>query len=69
MSRITYTVSSASDTWNVVHGLGKFVSTDVFVDKNSTLTKILPKSVEYVSDNEVKITFTNPESGKVVICS
>jgi hypothetical protein len=70
MSRFTYTVKSASDVWNITHDLGKFVSTDIFVFRNGTeLTKMLPKSVEYISDNEVRVTFTNPESGKAVICS
>ena len=70
MSRYTYVVKGASDVWNITHDLGKYVSTDIFVERYDTgLTKILPKSVEYISDNEVRVTFTNPESGKAVICS
>ena len=69
MARYNFTIKGASDVWNVVHGLGKYVSTDVFVFRNGDLTKILPKSVEYVSDDEIKITFSNPESGKATVCS
>ena len=69
MSRFTHTVTTASNVWNITHGLGKYVSTDIFVYRNSELTKILPKSVEYISNDEVKVTFTNQESGKAVICN
>lgn len=70
MARFTYTVNAQSDVWNITHDLGKYVTTDVFVLRNETdQVKILPKSVEYISDAEVRITFSSPESGKAIICN
>lgn len=60
--------STASTIWDVKHDLGKKVVTDVFLDNgDGTFEKVLPYSEIVVSDNEIKISFSNPESGKVVV--
>lgn len=67
--RKTIEVVNPSVNWVITHNLNKHVTTDVFVMREGSLTKILPKAVEYLNLQQVRITFTEPESGKVIIAS
>lgn len=67
--RKTIDIINPSTNWVITHNLNKHVTTDVFVMRDGSLTKILPNSVEYLNLQQVRITFTAPEIGKVIIAS
>lgn len=50
--------------WLISHNLNRDVICDVSVNVGNTLQKILPKSIEVVDLDTVKVTFTVPLSGK-----
>ena len=58
-----YEQSVASDTWDVVHKLGKYPSVSV-VDSGGNL---VDGEVKYVTNNRISITFTSPFSGKAYL--
>ena len=55
--------SAASNTWVIVHGLGKFPSVTV-VDSGNT---VVVGNVSYDSPNQVSITFEASFSGKAYL--
>ena len=55
----THTQAVASDTWTVVHGLGKYPAVTV-VD---TARDVVIGDVEYLDTNTVELRFTAPFSG------
>lgn len=52
--------SSASNVWNVIHNLGKNPAVST-VDSSG---KVVYGNIEHITDNEMKITFNYPFSGK-----
>ncbi len=59
----SHTQETAADTWVVNHKLGVHPIVDVSVDIEGTLTKIIPATVEVISENTVRITFTKAFTG------
>lgn len=55
----TFTQSSSSSTWDVAHNLNKFPSVSVVDSAKSAVVG----SVEYINENELRITFSAPFSG------
>lgn len=51
---------SASDTWNITHGLSKYPAVTVIDSTN----KVVVGEVEYIDTNNCKIYFENQFSGK-----
>lgn len=56
--------SIPADEWNIVHGFGRAVVVDVFLqlDGWETPRKVMPEDVKLVNANTIKITF----AGRVV---
>lgn len=50
--------------WLIKHDLGRDVIADVSVEVDGEMQKILPKSIEVVDDNNVKVSFSVPFKGK-----
>lgn len=63
----THFQTTSSAEWLISHNLNRKVICDVYVDENSTLVKIIPSTVEYVSENQIKVIFTNPRTGRVKV--
>jgi len=58
-----FTQSIPSDTWSIVHNLGKFCSVEVVSDSNV----IKYGNVTYTDSNKLTITFSAPFSGKAYL--
>lgn len=56
-----------STEWVFQHNLNRLVTSDVFIDKNGAKYKILPLSVEVVDLNQIKVTFSQPQTGLVKV--
>ena len=56
----TFTQSTAADTWNITHNLGKFPSVSV-VDSGNT---IVYGNIDYIDNNSLTITFSAAFGGK-----
>ena len=56
----TFTQSTATNTWNITHNLGKFPSVSV-VDSGNT---IVYGNIDYIDNNSLTITFSAAFSGK-----
>ena len=56
----TFTQSTAADTWNITHNLGKFPSVSV-VDSGNT---IVYGDIDYIDNNSLTITFSAAFGGK-----
>ena len=56
----TFTQSTATNTWNITHNLGKFPSVSV-VDSGNT---VVYGNIDYTSENALTITFSAAFSGK-----
>ena len=56
----TFTQSTATDTWNITHNLGKFPSVSV-VDSGNT---IVYGDIDYIDNNSLTITFSAAFGGK-----
>jgi hypothetical protein len=56
----TFTQSTATDTWNITHNLGKFPSVSV-VDSGNT---IVYGNIDYIDNNSLTITFSAAFGGK-----
>ena len=60
-----------SAVWDVQHNLGTtslIFSTMVFLNGTSNpIEKLNPKRIEFVNDNRVRVYFTNPQAGRIVI--
>ena len=64
----TQTFDTPSDTWVVNHNLGRFVTSDVFVDDGAgRKVKVFPQSVVHVSETVLRITFSSPKVGYVKV--
>lgn len=65
--------STAATTWTITHNLNlpaPWIGLwQAFVDRSDAVETIVPASVEFVSANSVKLTFTNAESGYFIIRS
>lgn len=59
--------STPAAVWTVTHNLGLAAPWiglwQAFVDRDGAVKTIVPSSVEFISANSMKVTFTNPESG------
>lgn len=55
----TFTQSSSSSTWDITHNLNKFPSVSVVDSAKS----VVVGSVQYINENELRITFSAPFSG------
>jgi hypothetical protein len=60
-----FTQATPAITWTVTHNLGRKPVSDVMINFNGRLQKMLPLSVVYVNDNQLQINFTSAHSGKV----
>lgn len=56
-----------STEWIFQHDLNRLVTSDVFINANGAKYKIMPLSVEVVDLNQIKITFSQPQSGEVKV--
>jgi hypothetical protein len=55
-----YIQNTPSNIWNITHGLNKYPSVTII----DTANTIVEGDVVYMNENEVKITFSAPFSGK-----
>jgi hypothetical protein len=56
--------SAPSALWSINHNLGVFPVTDVMVDYNGVLTKIIPMGINVIDLNNVEIHFSTPYTGQ-----
>ena len=64
----TQTFNTPSTTWDVTHNLGKFVTSDVFIDDGAgRKVKVFPQDVIHISDSVLRITFSSPKIGYVKV--
>lgn len=49
--------------WAIEHNMGDYPVVDVYISVNGVVNKVIPRSVAYVDNNTVNITFTGPQSG------
>ena len=56
-----------ASTWLIVHNLDRDVICDCSIYVDGTLQKILPKSIELVDMNTVKVSFSTAFKGKARI--
>lgn len=56
---LTHTQSVPADEWNIVHGFGRAVVVDVYLQLPGwpTPQKVVPSDVKLVNDNTIKILF------------
>ena len=62
----------ASTTWDIAHNMGGnggqgLAIVDTLIDIDGTLVKSLPLGVEIVDANNVRITFSAPQSGVAIV--
>lgn len=55
--------ASASATWTIVHNLGRKPVSDILVDFEGSLQKILPLYFTYPDDNTMVVTFASAHTG------
>jgi hypothetical protein len=58
-----YSQLSASSTWNIIHNLDKYPSV-MIVDSANT---VVIGNIEYISNNELELTFLSEFSGKAYL--
>jgi hypothetical protein len=64
----THEQTTASDTWTITHNLRlNQPVVNVWVDLDSTLTRIYPSNVNASDSNTVVISFSSPQTGKAII--
>ena len=59
-----YEQPMANAVWTINHNLKRPVVVDVFVNFQGTLQKIMPKNVVQVNDNQLRVEFSRPMTGK-----
>lgn len=59
-----YEQSTPSQTWVINYPFTGSASVDIAVDLNGVLTKIIPQSVNQISQNRVDVVFSQPYTGK-----
>lgn len=67
MNSFNFSQTTPLDTWDITHDLGSGVITDVMVNINGDLQKIMPGGVEHIDDNRIIIRFSQPMTGAVRI--
>lgn len=63
MKPITFTQSTPASQWTITHGFGYKPAVDVMVDDGPGRVKMMPAVVRHVNDQQMILTFNNPESG------
>jgi hypothetical protein len=70
MRSYNHTQSTADTDWIIVHDLAQScTASDVNVNINGHLEKILPLSVVPIDDNTLTVSFTTPFTGVVRVIS
>lgn len=56
---LTHVQEVPADEWNIVHGFGRAVAVDVYLQLPGWATpqKVMPSDVKMVNDNTIKILF------------
>jgi hypothetical protein len=62
-SNMQFDQTEAASTWTINHGLNCKPVVAVYVNYENKLQEILPGSIEYPSDSQVVIRFSQPFSG------
>ena len=65
MNTYNHIQSEPSTEWTIDHNLSGYPVTDVMIDLNGKIQKVLPKAVEYVDPNTVIVRFTEERTGTV----
>jgi hypothetical protein len=64
----THRQTVAADTWNIAHNMNVKPTVQVYVIRaNNEYERIMPKEIQIVDDNHVKILFSVPMIGKVIL--
>ena len=65
---LNFVVDDASTEWIITHDRNtKDIIVYTYVEIDNQLNLIIPLSVEFISDNSIKIKFSTPQIGKVII--
>lgn len=62
-----HTQSTATDTWVIVHNLNSYPAVDVFIDYQSTVQKVVPRSIVYTDANTCTVSFASAQTGKATV--
>ena len=63
-----FSFDTPATEWIVNHGLGKYVTSDVFLfDANNRPAKALPLELIYIDENTVKVVFSQPQRGFIKV--
>lgn len=62
-----FTQSTAADTWVIVHNLNCYPTVDVYIDYNSEVQKVVPRSVVYTDANTCTVSFAAAQTGKATV--
>ena len=65
---MTYTQDTAANVWDIEHNLNTFQpAINVWVSVGGTMTAILPKEIRVIDANNLRVTFTDPQTGSAVV--
>lgn len=57
--------TTPATVWTVSHNFGVNPVSDVFINNDGALEKILPLSVVVIDQNTLQVNFTNSQTGEV----
>jgi len=60
----THTQATPSTEWDIDYKMSFAPIVDVLIDNNGVLEKMLPMSIERITDSRIKIFFSQPFAGK-----
>jgi hypothetical protein len=63
-SSYTHKQTTASATWTINHTLGFRPGVNVAINYGGKLQVVIPKEVELVSNTQVVVRFSNPQTGE-----
>lgn len=63
-SGLTHKQTSASATWTITHNLKRTPGVTVAINFGGKLQVVLPREIEIVSQDQVIVRFSNPQTGE-----
>lgn len=63
----THIQSTASDVWDIDYNMDLVPIVEILIDNNGVFEKMLPMTIERISNRRVKVYFSQPFAGKAHI--
>jgi hypothetical protein len=65
---MTHTQDTAANVWNIEHNLSTLQpAINVWVSVGGVMTAILPKEIRVIDADNLRVTFTDPQTGSAVV--